>query len=83
MKLPVVLPLILISPISEIVPAAENSVAHPHALLSTLMTMSISMHEDLAARAVEIMQRTRKVTKTVVVHVFSNEKTIKTGRRPH
>ena len=59
--MPVVLPLILISRMSEIVPAAKDSPAHPHALLSTLMTMSISMHEDLAARAVGIMHETRKV----------------------
>lgn len=53
------------SRMTEIIPAAKDSPAHPHALLSTLMIMSISMHEDLAARAVGIMHRTRKVTKTV------------------
>ena len=50
--MPIALPLILVSHMSETTPAPTDSPADPAALLSTLIAISIPMDVDLAARVV-------------------------------
>ncbi|MCJ1461397.1 hypothetical protein MMC28_011779, partial [Mycoblastus sanguinarius] len=55
--MPIAVPLILVSHMSEIVPAPTHSPEDPAGLLRTLMTISIPMEEDRAARVLNSMHR--------------------------